>query len=88
MVLIRSTTLEEIIYARLDAGGDLLRSIEEICRQRDIRTGLILTLTGSLVKARLQRFPQRMYHWVSQLGWTFVYLMASLTLAGQFGSEP
>jgi predicted DNA-binding protein with PD1-like motif len=52
----RSGKIEEIIYARLDRGEDLLRALWDICRQNDVKTGVLLDATGSMDTVRLQRF--------------------------------
>lgn len=49
--------LEEVVYVRLNAGDDLLRSIWDICKEYDIKTGILLDATGSMQSVRLQRFP-------------------------------
>lgn len=59
MSLILAGKPEEIVYARLDKGEDLLTGIQEVCRKRDIQTGVVLSITGSLDKATLQRFPEK-----------------------------
>jgi hypothetical protein len=41
-----------IVVARIGAGTDLIEGIEEICRRYDIKSGLILGLTGSLSGAK------------------------------------
>ncbi|MCK1758977.1 DNA-binding protein [Bradyrhizobium sp. 137] len=49
--------IEEIIYAQLEAGEDLLRALWDICRQNDVKTGILLDATGSMAKVRIQRYP-------------------------------
>ncbi|MGY2933013.1 putative DNA-binding protein with PD1-like motif [Bradyrhizobium sp. GM6.1] len=54
-----SGKMEEIIYARLNAGEDLLPAIWDICKQHDVKTGVLLDATGSMETVRLQRFPHQ-----------------------------
>ncbi|MBI2907315.1 MAG: DNA-binding protein [Chloroflexi bacterium] len=49
--------MPEIIVARLEPDEDLFKGIQQVCRERNIRTGLVLSITGALERARLQRFP-------------------------------
>jgi predicted DNA-binding protein with PD1-like motif len=59
MSLIVGGDIEEVVYARLDAGADLLRGIQDVCKQRNIRTGYIF-ITGALLKARLQHYTEKL----------------------------
>ena len=52
-----SAKLSELIFVRLDKGQDLLEAITQAARQHDIKTGVVVDITGSLTKARLQKFP-------------------------------
>lgn len=52
-----SGAIREIVYAQFDPNEDLLEGIEFIAIQRRIRAGLVLSITGGLVKARLAYFP-------------------------------
>ncbi|MGY2932998.1 putative DNA-binding protein with PD1-like motif [Bradyrhizobium sp. GM6.1] len=54
-----SGKIEEVIYARLEAGEDLLLAILDICKQHDIKTGVLLDATGSMESVRVQRFPHQ-----------------------------
>ncbi|MCK1641363.1 DNA-binding protein [Bradyrhizobium sp. 157] len=54
-----SGKIEEVIYARLEAGEDLLRALWDICKQFDVKTGILLDATGSMQKVRVQRFPHQ-----------------------------
>lgn len=56
--LVESGKIEEIIYARLEPGEDLLKALWEICVEKDIRTGVILEGSGALRNFRCQRFPR------------------------------
>ncbi|MGX7680826.1 PCC domain-containing protein [Jatrophihabitans sp. DSM 45814] len=53
-----SGDIERVIYARFDAGADLLLSLREVIKSENITTGLILDLTGALNVARLQHFKE------------------------------
>ncbi len=46
--------IESVIYARLDPHADLYREIKKICKEHGVRTGVVMTITGALEKARLQ----------------------------------
>ncbi|MBI2910270.1 MAG: DNA-binding protein [Chloroflexi bacterium] len=46
----------EIVLARFEPGEDLLLGLRSVIKERGIRTGVILDCTGSLVRARLQKF--------------------------------
>ncbi len=59
MPLIVGGNIEEVVYARLDAGADLLHGIQDVCNQRNIRTGYIF-VTGALLKARLQHYTGKL----------------------------
>ena len=49
--------LTEVIYVRLDPKQDLLEAIKQAAKENNIKTGLVMDITGSLTKARVQRFP-------------------------------
>lgn len=49
--------IEEVIYARLERGEDFLRALWDICKQNDVKTGILLDATGTLDNVRLMRFP-------------------------------
>jgi predicted DNA-binding protein with PD1-like motif len=55
--LTKSGKVEEIIYARLERGEDLLEALWDICVQHDIKTGVILEGSGALKTFRYQHFP-------------------------------
>jgi predicted DNA-binding protein with PD1-like motif len=57
-MLIESGNIEEIIYARLDPGADLLEALWDICRQKDVKTGVLLDCTGSMESLVVQRWPR------------------------------
>ena len=52
-----SAKLSELIYVRLDKGQDLLAAIKQAIVDHDIKTGLVIDITGSVTQARLQKFP-------------------------------
>ncbi|PJG50352.1 hypothetical protein CVM73_36850 [Bradyrhizobium forestalis] len=50
-----SGKFEEVIYARIEAGEDLLPALWDICKQNNVKTGILLNATGNLNKLRLMR---------------------------------
>ncbi|MDA9436937.1 PCC domain-containing protein [Bradyrhizobium sp. CCBAU 51627] len=50
-----SGKFEEVIYARLEAGEDLLPALWDICKQNNVKTGILLNATGNMSKLRLMR---------------------------------
>lgn len=54
-----SGKLSEVIFLRLDKGQDLLQAITQAAKDHDITSGLVIDITGSVTKARLQKFPGR-----------------------------
>ncbi|OCK53829.1 DUF296 domain-containing protein, partial [Bradyrhizobium sp. LMTR 3] len=54
-----SGKIEEVIYAQLERGEDLLRALWDICKQNDVKTGVLLDATGSLDNARVMRLPHQ-----------------------------
>lgn len=59
MSLVVSGKATEIVYARLDKNEDLLTGIQKVCRDHGIRTGVVMSITGALERATLQRFPEK-----------------------------
>src|SRR3974390_3916353 len=51
--VIAKAKLSEVIWAQLDADGDLYDEIMEICRRANIQSGVVLSIVGGLRKARL-----------------------------------
>ncbi|MGN6763754.1 MAG: PPC domain-containing DNA-binding protein [Rhizobiaceae bacterium] len=51
--VIAKARMSEIIWAQLDADGDIYDEIMEICRREKIETGVVLNIVGGLRKARL-----------------------------------
>lgn len=49
--------LKEVIYAHFEPNEDLLVGINQVIVERKIETGLVLSITGGLVKARMSYFP-------------------------------
>ena len=45
--------IEEVIYAKLSLGDDLLRSIWDICADNDVKTGILMDATGCLRTLRV-----------------------------------
>jgi len=56
-----SGKLSELIYVRLDKDQDLLEGIKQACHDHDIKTGVVIDITGGLTKARLQKFPNKVH---------------------------
>lgn len=54
-----SGKIEEVIYAQLTAGEDLLPALWDICRQSDVKTGVLLSATGNLGKVRVMRISNQ-----------------------------
>src|SRR5438105_2339231 len=52
-----SGKIEEVIYARLHRGEDLLRALWDICRQNHVKTGILLDATGTMDTLRVMRYP-------------------------------
>ncbi|MCK1352704.1 DNA-binding protein [Bradyrhizobium sp. CW7] len=55
---ILSGKIEEIIYAPIERGEDLLRGIWDICGQKDVKTGLLLDATGCLNQVRVHKISE------------------------------
>ena len=53
-----SGKFSEIIWVQLDGGQDLLQGIKDTCREHNIKTGVVIDITGGLTKARLQKFKK------------------------------
>ena len=49
--------ITEVIYVRLDKDQDLLAAIMQAAKEHNIKTGMVMDITGSLTRARVQRFP-------------------------------
>jgi predicted DNA-binding protein with PD1-like motif len=50
------TTLGRAVITRLKPGADLMQSIKDICARNEIRAGVVLSITGSLEQAVVQKF--------------------------------
>src|SRR5207245_2743246 len=48
LMLIQGAEIKRVLVARLNPGDDLLRSLAELVRQNEIRSGVILNGIGSL----------------------------------------
>ena len=53
-----SGKLAEIILARFEPGEDLRQGLLAVIKERDIMSGVILSITGGLERAALKRFPR------------------------------
>jgi len=52
-MLIQNAEVSRLLVARLNPGDDLLRSLTDLVRQNDIRSGVILNGIGSLSRYRV-----------------------------------
>ncbi|MDO8568296.1 MAG: DNA-binding protein [Dehalococcoidales bacterium] len=57
-----SGRISEVILARLEPGEDLRQGLLAAIRERDIKSGVILSITGGLERATLKRFPKEGGH--------------------------
>ena len=55
--LVKAGKIEEVYYARLIPGEDILQAIYEICAEHDIKTGVILDGSGAGADFTYQHFP-------------------------------
>jgi predicted DNA-binding protein with PD1-like motif len=51
-----ATTFGRTVITRLKPGADLMQSIKDICARNEIRAGVVLSITGSLEQAVVQKF--------------------------------
>jgi predicted DNA-binding protein with PD1-like motif len=54
-----SGKLSEMIYVQLGKDADLLGSLRQAVIENDIKTGVVVSITGGLVKATLQKFESK-----------------------------
>ena len=50
--------IEEVYYVQLTNGEDLLEAIWDICKEHDIKTGLVLDGNGAVDKFVYEKFPE------------------------------
>lgn len=50
--------IEEIIYVRLEPGEDFVQALWDICKEYDIKTGVLLDATGNFAKLRVMRISK------------------------------
>jgi hypothetical protein len=50
--------IEEIIYVRLMPGEDFVHALWDICKEYEIKTGVLLDATGNMAKVRLMRISR------------------------------
>ena len=55
--LVKAGKIEEVYYARLIPGEDILQAIYEICAEHEIKTGVILDGSGAGADFTYQHFP-------------------------------
>lgn len=53
-----SGNFTEIIFARFDVGEDVRQGLLKVIKDKDIKSGIVLSITGALEKARLHRFRE------------------------------
>jgi len=54
-----SGRMTEIILARFEPGEDLRQGLLQVIKDRDIKSGLVLSITGSLEKANLHHLHRQ-----------------------------
>ncbi|MGY2933010.1 putative DNA-binding protein with PD1-like motif [Bradyrhizobium sp. GM6.1] len=50
--------IDEIIYVRLEAGEDFAHALWDICKEYEIKTGVLLDATGNFAKVRMMRISR------------------------------
>ena len=50
-----SGKISEIIFAHFEPGEDLRQGLMAVIKERDIKSGVVLSVTGALERATLQR---------------------------------
>jgi len=53
MEILDGMRVEEIVCVRLDYGDDFHECIEEVCREKDIQSGVVLSGIGTFYRARI-----------------------------------
>ncbi|MBI3042632.1 MAG: DNA-binding protein [Betaproteobacteria bacterium] len=51
-----SGAFTEIIFARFEVGEDVRQGLMKVIKDKNIKSGVVLTITGALERARLHRF--------------------------------
>jgi predicted DNA-binding protein with PD1-like motif len=54
-----SGKISEVIYVQLAKDADLLAALRQAVMENDIKTGVVISITGGLVRARLQKFESK-----------------------------
>ena len=67
MTTIQRGKIEEIIYARLDPGADLMLSLHEVCKQENVTTGVVMDITGSMANLYIQHIPALDYKVIADI---------------------
>ncbi|QQN65409.1 DUF296 domain-containing protein [Bradyrhizobium diazoefficiens] len=57
-----SGKIEEVIYAQLERGEDLLRGLWDVCKLNDVKTGVLLDATGCLNEVRVHKISHDPEH--------------------------
>lgn len=51
--------LSDLVFVRLRKGEDLLQAIKAAAVEHDIKAGVVIDITGSVTKARVQKFKNK-----------------------------
>ena len=54
-----SGKISDVIYVQLAKDADLLAALRQAVMENNIKTGVVLSITGGLAKARLQKFESK-----------------------------
>jgi predicted DNA-binding protein with PD1-like motif len=54
-----SGKISEVIYVQIGKDADLLAALKQAVVQNDIKTGIVVDITGGLIKATLQKFETK-----------------------------
>jgi len=58
MAMFTRGTIGDIFMVRLEPNEDILKALQRVAKEADIETGLIVSITGGLTKARVQRMDK------------------------------
>ena len=59
MIKCVSGKFSEVIYVQIEKDADLLAALKQAVVENDIKTGIVIDITGGLIKARLQKFETK-----------------------------
>jgi hypothetical protein len=57
VINVQRGTIDEIIYAQFEQGGDLMLQLHEVCKQENVQTGAVMSITGAMKNLYVQRLP-------------------------------